>query len=465
MDKRDCELLKKVSESGNYHPQLGLERKRLRSLKGRGHVMFKELQVFGLAPPMWPRINGSKLYSVRATAQETSSMDEDWKVLMSFLPRQRLATETGALKGLRKDKSVEKLLRTLLLHVGCPLRETAVRTKEANLADFTAVALAVKEIEGLVASLVCRTVSRAGPRGGKRILDQSFRCDHCKGAGQDRSALADSLQRQSSGSGMRLLQGHRDIRPRQRRVVLADSRRRSPRQRLFDSQENWSRGIYRRPCDRANEHRFTVAGNGNGPTVRLAQVGRIVGTRRCRRVVGGPCGGEEGCRHTKTDLRDPENRRGDRDGAGQNKERLLAKKQTVSTGHLGIRPNPVHHVFRSCLRRLGRLVPYPLVGRTRLQKIQVPGAIGASTEIRRRERQGVALRKGRPSGGKTDPSCHRSFLLGMQDGNVRVAHGGISGCIKSRVRSNLVSPSSKRSRNGMRFRNRWLKHGVAVCLN
>ena len=72
-------------------------------------------------------------------------MDEDWKVLMSFLPSgwQRLATETGALKGLRKDKSVENLLRTLLLHVGCgySLRETVVRARKANLADFTAVAL------------------------------------------------------------------------------------------------------------------------------------------------------------------------------------------------------------------------------------------------------------------------------------------------------------------------------------
>ena len=55
-------------------------------------------------------------------------MREDWELLTGLLPGdwEELAEETGALKGLRKDKSVEKLLRTLLLHVGCghSLRET-----------------------------------------------------------------------------------------------------------------------------------------------------------------------------------------------------------------------------------------------------------------------------------------------------------------------------------------------------
>ena len=43
-------------------------------------------------------------------------MDEDWAVLTSFLPERwrELASETGALKGLRKDKSVESVLRVLL---------------------------------------------------------------------------------------------------------------------------------------------------------------------------------------------------------------------------------------------------------------------------------------------------------------------------------------------------------------
>ena len=55
-------------------------------------------------------------------------MDEDWDVLLSFLPQdwRELAQDTGALKGLRKDKTVDNLLRTLLLHLGCghSLRET-----------------------------------------------------------------------------------------------------------------------------------------------------------------------------------------------------------------------------------------------------------------------------------------------------------------------------------------------------
>ena len=72
-------------------------------------------------------------------------MNEDWEVLMAFLPSdwRTLADDTGALKGLRKDKSVEHLLRTLLLHLGCghSLRETVVRARKARLGDLSDVAL------------------------------------------------------------------------------------------------------------------------------------------------------------------------------------------------------------------------------------------------------------------------------------------------------------------------------------
>ena len=72
-------------------------------------------------------------------------MDEEWEVVSSFLPEgwRELARETGALKGLRKDKSVDALLRTLLLHLACghSLRETVVRARKANLADLSDVAL------------------------------------------------------------------------------------------------------------------------------------------------------------------------------------------------------------------------------------------------------------------------------------------------------------------------------------
>ena len=72
-------------------------------------------------------------------------VDEDWGVLASFLPGnwQQLAAHTGALRGLRKDKSPENLLRTLLIHLGCghSLRETVVRARQAHLADLSDVAL------------------------------------------------------------------------------------------------------------------------------------------------------------------------------------------------------------------------------------------------------------------------------------------------------------------------------------
>ena len=72
-------------------------------------------------------------------------MDEDWELLVSFLPSEwrELADDTGALKGLRIDKSVDNLLRTLLIHLGCghSLRETVVRARQANLAELSDVAL------------------------------------------------------------------------------------------------------------------------------------------------------------------------------------------------------------------------------------------------------------------------------------------------------------------------------------
>lgn len=72
-------------------------------------------------------------------------MEEDWPLLLSFFPPgwHEMAENSGALKGLRKDKSPENLLRTLLIHLGCghSLRETVVRAKEAGLADLSDVAL------------------------------------------------------------------------------------------------------------------------------------------------------------------------------------------------------------------------------------------------------------------------------------------------------------------------------------
>ncbi len=72
-------------------------------------------------------------------------MTEDWPILLSFFPNNwvELASETDALKGLRKDKAVENYMRTLLIHIGCgySLRETVTRAKLANLANISDVAL------------------------------------------------------------------------------------------------------------------------------------------------------------------------------------------------------------------------------------------------------------------------------------------------------------------------------------
>jgi hypothetical protein len=71
--------------------------------------------------------------------------DEDWDLLASFFPRdwKKMARESGALKGLRQDKSQESCLRVLLLHLGCgfSLRETVLRARQSGLANLSDVAL------------------------------------------------------------------------------------------------------------------------------------------------------------------------------------------------------------------------------------------------------------------------------------------------------------------------------------
>ena len=74
-----------------------------------------------------------------------NAADEDWNVLLSFLPREwkALAQRHGATKGLRQDKSEANCLRVLLMHLGCGLsmRETVVRARQAGLASLSDVAL------------------------------------------------------------------------------------------------------------------------------------------------------------------------------------------------------------------------------------------------------------------------------------------------------------------------------------
>jgi len=74
-----------------------------------------------------------------------NALAEDWELLMSFFPSdwRKQAQTSGALKGLRQDKSAESYLRVLLMHLGCgfSLRETMVRARHAQLADLSDVAL------------------------------------------------------------------------------------------------------------------------------------------------------------------------------------------------------------------------------------------------------------------------------------------------------------------------------------
>ena len=110
---------------------------------------------------------------------EAGTVDEDWDVLLSFLPQdwRELAQDTGALKGLRKDKTVDNLLRTLLLHLGCghSLRETVVRARQAHLADLSDVALLkrLKKSKGWLHALCVRLFEEQGlaviPRGAFQV--------------------------------------------------------------------------------------------------------------------------------------------------------------------------------------------------------------------------------------------------------------------------------------------------------
>jgi Transposase DDE domain len=77
--------------------------------------------------------------------KKRTSRETNWQTLVSFFPPnwKHLATETRANVRLRGFRSVEALMRTLLLHLarGYSLRETAVRARMARLARVSEVAL------------------------------------------------------------------------------------------------------------------------------------------------------------------------------------------------------------------------------------------------------------------------------------------------------------------------------------
>lgn len=70
---------------------------------------------------------------------------EDWRILVGLFPAtwEQLGRSSGAVRRLRGFPSLESVLRTLLLHVGCgwSLRETSVHAELAGLAEVSDVTL------------------------------------------------------------------------------------------------------------------------------------------------------------------------------------------------------------------------------------------------------------------------------------------------------------------------------------
>ncbi len=104
--------------------------------------------------------------------QSDNAADEDWDLLISFFPSnwKKLADSSRALKGLRQDKSAEAYLRVLLLHLGCgySMRETAVRAKEARLAQLSDVALLkrLRKSKEWLYQLCCTLFAESGVQSG-----------------------------------------------------------------------------------------------------------------------------------------------------------------------------------------------------------------------------------------------------------------------------------------------------------
>ena len=114
-----------------------------------------------------------------------NAIAEDWDLLLSFFPSnwKQLAHSSGAMKGLRQDKSAENCLRVLLLHLGCgfSMRETVVRAQQAKLADLSDVALLkrLRKSQEWLYQLCCALFaerglpSAAAGGAGLRLLDST----------------------------------------------------------------------------------------------------------------------------------------------------------------------------------------------------------------------------------------------------------------------------------------------------
>ena len=144
----------------------------------------------------------------------------------------KLAASTGVLKGLRKDKSAENLLRVLLMHLGCGHSD---RRASAAGGAGRAVVGGVVEATEEVAGALCIELFRE--RGVEMAAGGGFEVragDDGEGAGQVRVAVAHSLQRAVAVAGVRLLQAHRDGGARHGGIAAAvpDRRGRLPAGRI-----------------------------------------------------------------------------------------------------------------------------------------------------------------------------------------------------------------------------------------
>jgi hypothetical protein len=97
-----------------------------------------------------------------------NALDEDWEILLGLFPSdwQIEAHRSGAVARLRGFDSVNEVLRTLLMHVGCgySLRETAVRAKAAGVAEVSDVTLLnrLRQAEGWLQHLCQKLVKESG---------------------------------------------------------------------------------------------------------------------------------------------------------------------------------------------------------------------------------------------------------------------------------------------------------------
>ena len=386
-------------------------------------------------------------------------MDEEWEVVSSFLPEgwRELARETGALKGLRKDKSVDALLRTLLLHLACghSLRETVVRARKANLADLSDVALlkrlrksgdwlhalcvALFREQGMamsadggfqVRAFDATTVKEPGRTGALWRLHYSVRlpslaCDFFKLTASEGRGTGEAFAQFPVGEGD---------------FVLAD--------RAYSTAAGLHHVVSAggHVTVRVNTGALSLRGRDGAPFDLLAHVTTLkrVGSVRSWPVLAvgdGIAVPGRVCAIRKT----------------QEAIKLAQRKLRKEAGRKGkqVRPRTLEFaryviVFTTFPEAAFSAVQvHPLAGRTGLQALQVSGAVGASAQIRRRERQGVALRQtpGGAVGGKADPSCQRGFPLGIQPGGAagRTAPGVTSGSCSTRScePSNPICPSPR----------------------